>query len=330
MPFDPDVAPAVPEASRTQAHETEPPERDGARRVVFYDGRVELLDADFVVGRNPLRTPVKEHQRAVVVGEGDRTVSRRHVELQVGDRQVMAVCLGQHATVVDAAGAPRHLIGGETCVLAPGDTLQFGTGAWLRYETGPDPEGDNGGDDGSHQGTDSDDESELSSETDTKVRDSTTRNLDLAAIDGSGSPPAEPVEAAEPDKPEAVGSVLFSDGSVEPLDAVLIIGRSPTGEPLEPHQRAVVHGTGDRTVSRRHIELRVEEDKLQATNLGRYTAYRTEAGDERELVTGELVHLEPGDELHFGTESWLRHTPKVELSNPRGRPEHGESVGRKR
>ena len=41
--------------------------------------------------------------------------------------------------------------------------------------------------------------------------------------------------------------IRLSGGRVESLDADLVIGRNPAREKLEPHQRAVVHGEGDRT-----------------------------------------------------------------------------------
>ena len=304
----------------------EPAVPGAADRVVFSDGRVEQLDGDVIVGRNPERTPLEQHQRAVVAGEGDRTVSRRHVELQAGDRQVIAVCLGQHAAVVAADGASSDLTARETYVLVPGDTLHFGTSTWLRYETGPSSHGDNDDLAGAHGDGVDGDSGEVPAEPDTKVRDSTTSNLDLASLADPGSRPTEsvgpdqparpadaadatPADADRSAEPQSEWSVLFSDGSVEQIDAELIIGRSPMREPLEPHQRGVVQGVGDRTVSRRHIELRVGEDGPEASNLGRFTALRYEAGGERELVTGELVQLQPGDELRFGTESWLRYAP---------------------
>lgn len=340
-PADDEVeSPAGNDGDSEVADEPEPPEPGVAvGRAVLPDGRVELLDVDVIVGRNPLRSLLEEHQRAVTLGEGDRAVSRRHIELRVTDSQVTAVCLGQHAVVVTADGAVRGLSVDESHILASGDTVEFGTSAWLRYETGSGeernsdefagtdeganseadggvpagPEGEDRG--GAAGGSVSDYYDSRVPESVAEIRDSTTRDLDLAALNDADSPLSESAEADESAEladaadsagPQSEWSILFSDGSVEPLDTELIIGRSPMREPLGPHQRGVVQGADDLTVSRRHLELRVREDGLQATNLGRFTAITTAAGEQRELVGGELVRLQPGDELHFGTESWLR------------------------
>ena len=65
----------------------------------------------------------------------------------------------------------------------------------------------------------------------------------------------------------SLGEIHLSGDRIESLDMDLFIGRNPAREPLEPHQRAVVHGTGDRSVSRRHIELRLDGWQVVVTSL---------------------------------------------------------------
>ena len=96
--------------------------------------RVETLDADLVIGRNPARKPLAPHQRAVVHGEGDRSVSRRHIELKLDGWDVIAVNLkeGWGTTVESRRGGHVPLLPGEPHKLESGDTVQYG-GAWFRY-----------------------------------------------------------------------------------------------------------------------------------------------------------------------------------------------------
>ena len=100
-------------------------------------GGEELLDADLLIGRNPAREALEPHQRAVVHGTGDRSISRRHIEIRLDGWQVIALNLkkGSGTTVESRLGGCTKLVAGVPHELAEGDTVQFG-GAWLRYEEG--------------------------------------------------------------------------------------------------------------------------------------------------------------------------------------------------
>lgn len=104
-----------------------------------------------------------------------------------------------------------------------------------------------------------------------------------------------------------LGVVRLSDGREELLDEDLLVGRKPSHRPLDPFQRAVVHGHGDRSVSRRHIELRLEQWVVMAINLqqapGTHVTGRD--GRRRELVAGEPQQFRAGDTIGFGG-VWLR------------------------
>ena len=105
-----------------------------------------------------------------------------------------------------------------------------------------------------------------------------------------------------------LGVIHLSGGGTEPLDADLVVGRNPAGEPLGPHQRAVIHGVGDRSVSRRHIELRLEGWSVMAVNLskGQNTTVESKRGGHTPLVVGVPRKLEVGDTVQYGG-SWLRY-----------------------
>ena len=108
---------------------------------------------------------------------------------------------------------------------------------------------------------------------------------------------------------DIVGTLIFSDGRTELLDTDMIVGRNPTGEPLEPHQRAVTHGHGDRTVSRQHLELRIRDGRAMAVGRGRHSTVVARDGTKSDLLAGETRALEAGDTLRYGNDSWLRFEP---------------------
>ena len=109
----------------------------------------------------------------------------------------------------------------------------------------------------------------------------------------------------------ALGMIHLSGGGREPLDADLLIGRNPAHQALSPHQRAVVHGVGDRSVSRRHIELRRDGWNVMATNFKKGASTTVEGRDGvcETLLTGTPRQLDPGDTIHFGR-AWLRFEPE--------------------
>lgn len=105
-----------------------------------------------------------------------------------------------------------------------------------------------------------------------------------------------------------LGTLRLSGGRVEPLDMDLLIGRNPAREPLEPNQRAVVHGQGDRSVSRRHIDLRLDGRQVVVTNLkaDEHTILESRHGEATPLVPGVARALEVGDTVRYGG-SWFRY-----------------------
>ena len=105
-----------------------------------------------------------------------------------------------------------------------------------------------------------------------------------------------------------LGEINLSGDRVEPLDMDLLIGRNPGREPLEPHQRAVIHGTGDRSVSRRHIELRLDGWQVVVTSLkaDEQTIVESSRGHQTPLQPGVSRTLEAGDTVRYGG-CWFRY-----------------------
>ena len=108
-----------------------------------------------------------------------------------------------------------------------------------------------------------------------------------------------------------LGVVHLSGGREELLDADLVIGRNPGYLPLDRYQRAVVHAEDDRSVSRRHIELRLDQWKVLAMSLkpGSATTVKNSAGRRSRLRTGHPRQLKAGDTLLYGS-AWLRFEPE--------------------
>ena len=247
------------------------------------DGRLEPLDADLVIGRNPAHTPLEDRQRAVVAGEHDRTVSRRHIELRPNNSNVTALVSGNH-TRLERQGAVSALAPSSAVELLLGDVLYFGADTWLQYS--------------------SSDQSGDSPSQDAPVRDQTKSTSQT----GSSSQIEARQQRDAPVRLPSLGTVYFSDGTAEALDADLVIGRRPDRDPLEEHQRAVECGSTDRAVSRRHIELRLNGWEVTAHCRGnKVWIERTKDADSRIVATGEAAPLRQGDILHFGTSSWLRY-----------------------
>lgn len=105
-----------------------------AARIVFSDGLAEQFDAELVVGRNPGLEPLTPHQRGVVQGSGDRTVSRRHFEFKTADGLASVLVLGPGAVLERSDGAVQMLPAHQQWILEDGDKLHFGTDRWLRYD----------------------------------------------------------------------------------------------------------------------------------------------------------------------------------------------------
>ena len=99
------------------------------------DGRLEMLNADLLIGRNPAYERLGPYQRAVVHAEHDHSVSRRHIELRLDGWRVVAINLADNpgTTVEDSHGVATTLVPGSLHKLVAGATIHYGD-AWLRFE----------------------------------------------------------------------------------------------------------------------------------------------------------------------------------------------------
>ena len=109
-----------------------------------------------------------------------------------------------------------------------------------------------------------------------------------------------------------LGVIHLSGNREELLDANLLIGRNPGHLPLDRYQRAVIHAEEDRSVSRRHIELKLEQWKVMAINLQKSASTVLECSDGRrtKLMPGIAQQLKSGDTVHYGG-AWLRFEAEV-------------------
>jgi ribosomal protein L40E len=114
-----------------------------------------------------------------------------------------------------------------------------------------------------------------------------------------------------------VGLLRFSGGRVEALDSDLVIGRHPGKN--EARQRAVTHAEDDRTVSRRHIEVRLDGWDVVVVNLRKEggTSVESVRGGFEELPAGTPRKLVPGDTVRFGG-SWFRYEQSERAPWPGG------------
>lgn len=117
------------------------------------------------------------------------------------------------------------------------------------------------------------------------------------------------------------GLVRLSDGRTAILDDDLVIGRNPEREQLVPGQRAIVLGIEDRTVSRRHIELRRERGTVTAVCSGQITRL-VRGGESTRIPAGSSVRLQSGDTIYFGETSWARFEASEASSAGSARPLH--------
>lgn len=108
-----------------------------------------------------------------------------------------------------------------------------------------------------------------------------------------------------------LGVIHLSGGREELLDADLVIGRNPAYLPLDRYQRAIAHAEHDRTVSRRHMELRLNQWKVMAVNLKKTSRTTLESRDGRRirLLPGIPQQLRSGDTVYYG-DAWLRFEPE--------------------
>ncbi len=274
-----------------------------AGMVVLSGGRTEPLDEDLVIGRNPATQPLAAHQRAVIHGHDDRTVSRRQLELRAQGSHVTAVNVGSSRVAVMAAdGTIPDLASGDSRRLESGDTLFYGTDSWLRFEAAAAPP-DASGHGSAAAGV------SLQRQRGTFEQGSTAS--DGATQDRSSNRGRKATEKPRSGPDSASGDlaaeIMFSDGRVERLDADLIVGRYPGSESLRPHQRSVPQGEGDRTISRRHIEIQSRAGQVVAIVVGRGAVVQRDDGTVQEQQPNAQCVLEPGDILHYGSACWLRY-----------------------
>ena len=99
------------------------------------DDRTEMLNTDLLIGRNPTRFGVRPRQRAVVLGIGDQSVSRLHLELALHGRTVRVTSFkkGGDTTAETRLGGRVKIDSGVPYPLSDGDTVFLGR-AWFRYE----------------------------------------------------------------------------------------------------------------------------------------------------------------------------------------------------
>ncbi|MCY4663854.1 MAG: hypothetical protein OXC00_04225 [Acidimicrobiaceae bacterium] len=108
-----------------------------------------------------------------------------------------------------------------------------------------------------------------------------------------------------------LGVIQLSGGREELLDADLLIGRNPGYWALDRYQRAVVHAENDRSVSRRHLELRLDQWRVLAVSLKPGPATTVKSGGGRHIrLSPKVPHqLRAGDTLQYGS-AWLRFEPE--------------------
>lgn len=116
---------------------------------------------------------------------------------------------------------------------------------------------------------------------------------------GLGAPGAVPPPAPAPAAPAAF-QLELPDGSREPLDVVVVIGRAPS-IPAGPPAR-VVRLTGDGDISRNHARVTVEGGVVVVTDLGSRngTIVRIPARPPQKLRRDEPTPVLPGTVIDFG------------------------------
>lgn len=116
---------------------------------------------------------------------------------------------------------------------------------------------------------------------------------------GLGAPGAVPAPAPAPAGPAAFRLEL-PDGSREPLDVVVVIGRAPS-IPAGPPAR-VVRLTGDGDISRNHARVAVEGGVVVVTDLGSRngTVVRIPGRAPQKLRRDEPTPVLPGTVIDFG------------------------------
>ena len=276
-------------------------------------GKVEPLDTNLIIGRNPTHgDAIETHQRAVFLGTSDRRVSRRQVEVTLDGWRPMVLNLSNKATttIESPTGEVFRLSPGASRHLDDGDAVRFGTASFqydattthAKPEPAPTP-------------TDITRDPALVG----AMRPGMVKALICSGCDSPSPPTADKCRGCgitlsqyntehRTIKQPTLGAIRLSGGKVELLDTNLIIGRDPTHGAIESDQRPIVHGKNDRSVSRRHLELRRDGWKLIVINFnkGRVTKIRTQSGKQHILPPGIPQELNNGDVVYFGS-VWLQY-----------------------
>lgn len=108
--------------------------------------------------------------------------------------------------------------------------------------------------------------------------------------------------APAPQSPSAPKlSLLLPDGSREPLDAVVVVGRAPSA-PADGSASRLVRLTGDGDISRNHARVALEGDTVVVTDLGSRngTIVRIPGRPAQKLRDGEPTPVLVGTVIDFG------------------------------
>jgi hypothetical protein len=120
-----------------------------------------------------------------------------------------------------------------------------------------------------------------------------------AGRSGGIAPPAAPMAAAAPPAPKL--SLELPDGSREPLDAVVLVGRAPSA-PADALRSRLVRLEGDGDISRNHARVSLEGDTVVVTDLGSRngTIVRIPGRAPQKLREGEPTPVLVGTVIDFG------------------------------
>lgn len=115
----------------------------------------------------------------------------------------------------------------------------------------------------------------------------------------SGGPGAPAFPAPPPPAPRL--SLLLPDGSREPLDAVVVVGRAPSA-PADGSASRLVRLEGDGDISRNHARVALEGDTVVVTDLGSRngTIVRIPGRPAQKLRDGEPTPVLVGTVIDFG------------------------------
>ena len=280
-------------------------------------GGREVVDTSLIIGRNPRHGVIEDYQRGVFLGTDDRTVSRRQVELKLEGWRPIVINIAKKApsTIESQTGEVFILAAGDSRSLNDGDTVRFST-VWFRYHASTTVATKEVTNSGEASGpSDIVPGATLGEVCDEELpRERMVEALVCLGCDSPSPPSSEVCRGCGVNLSEVnserrmvpqpvVGVIRLSGGGLEVLDTDLIIGRNPTYETIEPHQRPIVHGTNDRSVSRRHIKVLRDGWRVIVINFnkGRGTKVKTTDGEQLILPQGIPHEINDGDSIFFGS-----------------------------